>query len=128
MAGPSWLHNTNTPVGKRPRLPTAASSFTSVSSTRTDADVPTVVNADGEVYIELSGDKDVCVKDGVLYVGGEPAAAAGEAKEVVAATATAAVDGAAQEQKEQKEVKKKVKVRGGRRERKGTWQWAVGRG
>lgn len=80
MTRPAWLHRpANPPVGTRPRLPTAASSFGSASTDWTDVtDAPAPApawSAAGDVYIELAGDKDVCVKDGVMYVGGAAAAA-----------------------------------------------------
>lgn len=114
MGRPAWLHRpADPPVGTRPRLPTAASSFGSGTTDWTDVtDAPAPApawSASGDVYIELAADKDVCVKDGVMYMGGAATAAGqkalgGGGGGDGASAGAAAVDAAG-------EKKKKAKVK-----------------
>ncbi|KAK1857906.1 hypothetical protein I4F81_000520 [Pyropia yezoensis] len=114
MVRPAWLHRpSDPPVGTRPRLPTAASSFGSSATDWTDVtDAPATApawSASGDVYIELAADKDVCVKDGVMYVGGAATAAGQKALGGVGGGNSAAAGATAGDAAGEKKKKAKVK-------------------
>lgn len=66
-------------------------------------------SASGDVYIELAADKDVCVKDGVMYVGGAATAAGQKALGGVGGGNSAAAGATAGDAAGEKKKKAKVK-------------------